>query len=55
MVGVPAKQTGWASAFGERLDLSPPPPKKRGNKEVTCPHTGDRYLLEGKVVKRVIG
>ena len=42
MVGVPAKQVGWMSAFGERLDLP-----VEGNDEATCPHTGDHYTLTG--------
>jgi UDP-2-acetamido-3-amino-2,3-dideoxy-glucuronate N-acetyltransferase len=42
MVGVPARQIGWMSRFGERLPLP-----LRGNAEATCPHTGDRYQLQG--------
>ncbi|WP_312796559.1 acyltransferase [Tianweitania sp.] len=45
MVGVPARQIGWMSAFGERLDLP-----LEGEAECTCPHTGDRYLLRGRTV-----
>ncbi len=40
MVGVPAKQIGWMSRFGERLDLP-----LKGNAEATCPHTQEKYLL----------
>lgn len=40
MVGVPAKQIGWMSRFGERLDLP-----LKGNAETTCPHTNERYVL----------
>jgi len=40
MVGVPAKQIGWMSRFGEQLDLP-----LTGNAEVSCVHTGERYLL----------
>lgn len=40
MVGVPAKQIGWMSAHGERLDLP-----LEGNAETVCPHTGNRYRL----------
>ncbi len=40
MVGVPARQVGWMSTYGERVDLP-----LKGNGEWTCPHTGDRYLL----------
>lgn len=42
MVGVPARQTGWISRYGERLALP-----LRGPAETTCPHTGDHYRLEG--------
>ena len=41
MAGVPARQIGWMSRYGERLSLS------TGSKgEALCPHTGDRYLLQ---------
>lgn len=40
MAGVPARQVGWMSRFGERLPLG-----LAGNGEALCPHTGDRYLL----------
>jgi UDP-2-acetamido-3-amino-2,3-dideoxy-glucuronate N-acetyltransferase len=45
MVGVPAKQIGWMSRFGERLDL---PLSSAKPVETTCPHTGDRYRLAGQ-------
>ena len=45
MVGVPARQVGWMSRFGERLSLP-----LRGAGEVVCPHTGDRYRLQGGCV-----
>jgi UDP-2-acetamido-3-amino-2,3-dideoxy-glucuronate N-acetyltransferase len=45
MVGNPARQIGWMSMLGERLDL---PMKNDG--EAVCPHTGDVYQLKnGKV------
>jgi UDP-2-acetamido-3-amino-2,3-dideoxy-glucuronate N-acetyltransferase len=40
MVGVPARQIGWMSRFGERLALP-----LTGDGEAVCPHTGDRYRL----------
>jgi UDP-2-acetamido-3-amino-2,3-dideoxy-glucuronate N-acetyltransferase len=40
MVGVPAKQIGWMSRFGERIDLP-----LLGDGSYTCPHTGDIYKL----------
>ncbi len=42
MAGVPARQVGWISRFGERLALP-----LAGAGHATCPHTGDTYLLEG--------
>ncbi len=43
MVGVPARQLGWMSRHGERLDLP-----LCGEGETRCPHTGDRYRLQGE-------
>lgn len=46
MVGVPAKQIGWMSQYGEQLDLP-----LQGNGEATCPATGTRYILQsGQIV-----
>jgi len=42
MLGVPARQVGWMSRFGERLSLP-----LEGTGEATCPHTGDRYSVAG--------
>lgn len=45
MAGVPAKQIGWISQHGERLELP-----LEGNSEAACPATGVRYTLtDGKV------
>ena len=41
MAGVPARQTGWISRFGERLPL-----RMGGAGQARCPHTGDIYLLQ---------
>ena len=41
MTGIPAKQIGWMSRFGERLDL---PLKTDG--ETICTNTGDRYQIK---------
>ena len=38
MVGVPAKQIGWMSEYGEKLDLP-----LSGNASTTCEHTGQKY------------
>ena len=41
MVGVPAKQIGWMSEYGEKLDLP-----LSGNANTTCEHTGQKYQLK---------
>lgn len=41
MVGVPARQIGWMSEFGEQLDLP-----VTGDGETVCAQTGTRYLLK---------
>lgn len=47
MIGVPARQIGWMSEFGEQLDLP-----IAGTGESRCPHTGSIYRLnEGRVKK----
>ncbi len=47
MVGVPARQIGWMSAYGERLSLP-----MEGNGEEVCPHTGVVYKLkDGRLEK----
>lgn len=48
MVGVPARQIGWMSEYGEKLDLP-----VSGNAETVCPHTGMRYRLDGNRLQRV--
>lgn len=48
MVGVPARQLGWMSEYGERLHLP-----LRGDAETVCPHTGTRYRLKGDTVSKV--
>lgn len=45
MLGVPARQAGWMSCFGERLALP-----LTGEAEATCPRSGERYVLSGGVV-----
>jgi UDP-2-acetamido-3-amino-2,3-dideoxy-glucuronate N-acetyltransferase len=49
MVGVPARQAGWMSAFGERLELS-----LSGEGKVVCPGDGSVYRLKGGMVTRSI-
>lgn len=47
VVGVPAKQIGWMSEFGEQLKLP-----LTGNAEVRCSHTNDLYVLnDSKLTK----
>lgn len=48
MVGVPARQIGWMSEFGEQLPLP-----VEGEGEATCAETGARYLLRERQLKRV--
>jgi UDP-N-acetyl-2-amino-2-deoxyglucuronate dehydrogenase len=43
MVGVPARQIGWMSEYGEQLSLP-----LQGQAEATCPHTSARYVLDGQ-------
>lgn len=47
VVGVPAKQIGWISEYGEKLDLP-----IKGKSKTTCKHTGQKYELKNtKVIK----
>ena len=41
MVGVPAKQIGWMSQYGEKLDLT-----LDGETQTICPYTKQRYQLK---------
>ncbi|MCA1246221.1 acyltransferase [Massilia sp. MS-15] len=43
VAGVPARQIGWMSRFGDRLDL--PWPVTDPGAQARCPHTGDLYVL----------
>jgi UDP-2-acetamido-3-amino-2,3-dideoxy-glucuronate N-acetyltransferase len=48
MVGVPARQIGWMSEYGEQLNLS-----LTGTGEVLCTYSNARYVLaDGLVVKK---
>jgi len=49
MVGVPARQIGWMSEFGEQLTLP-----LQGGGEATCEHTGARYVLKDNQLKKWI-
>lgn len=48
VLGVPAHQSAWMSRYGQRLPLP-----LQGRAEATCPHTGDRYLLEGNTLRLI--
>ena len=41
VVGIPAKQIGWMSEHGEKLDLP-----VLGNAETICKHSGQKYILK---------
>jgi UDP-2-acetamido-3-amino-2,3-dideoxy-glucuronate N-acetyltransferase len=41
MVGVPARQIGWMSEFGEQIPLP-----LQGEGQYTCPHSGQVYTLQ---------
>lgn len=46
VVGVPAKQIGWMSKYGEQLLLP-----LAGDGDAVCKHTGTRYLLrDGRMI-----
>jgi UDP-2-acetamido-3-amino-2,3-dideoxy-glucuronate N-acetyltransferase len=46
VVGNPAKQTGWMSEYGHRLNFDK-------NGEAVCPEGGEKYLLKEGIVKRI--
>ena len=48
MVGVPARQIGWMSEYGEQLDLP-----LRGNQEALCPHSNMIYRLDETKITRI--
>src|ERR1700761_2317921 len=48
VVGVPGRQGGWMSRFGERLSL---PPGADG--KAVCAHTGDKYVVIDGVCRLV--
>jgi UDP-2-acetamido-3-amino-2,3-dideoxy-glucuronate N-acetyltransferase len=48
MVGLPARQVGWMSEFGEQIPLP-----LQGEGEYTCPYRGDRYRLDGQTLECV--
>ncbi len=50
IVGVPARQIGWMSEFGEQLDLP-----LRGEGQAVCQHTGAVYTLKNGIVSKTQG
>ncbi|MCF2914174.1 MULTISPECIES: acyltransferase [unclassified Halomonas] len=48
MVGVPARQIGWMSEYGEQLDLP-----LNGHAEVKCQYTGHVYQLSDSKLSKV--
>lgn len=47
VVGVPARQIGWMSEYGEQLDLP-----VAGSGEAVCPYSGDKYILSDGLVHK---
>ncbi|MCL8299225.1 acyltransferase [Pseudomonas mosselii] len=47
MVGVPARQIGWMSEFGEQLELP-----LEGTGRAVCIHTGAFYVLNGRTLSK---
>lgn len=47
MVGVPAKQIGWMSEYGEQIPLP-----TEGEGQYICPHTGQLYILKDDQLNR---
>jgi UDP-2-acetamido-3-amino-2,3-dideoxy-glucuronate N-acetyltransferase len=48
MVGVPAKQIGWMSEYGEQLNLP-----LSGDGEITCPNVGTVYRLKNNILEKI--
>jgi len=46
LVGNPAKQIGWMSSYGHRLEFN-------DQQEATCPESNERYKLENNKVTRI--
>ncbi len=48
IVGVPARQIGWMSEYGQQLNLP-----LHGQGEEVCEHTQDRYILNGNTLTKL--
>ena len=46
MVGVPARQIGWMSEFGEQLDVG-------ADGQAICSHTGATYVVRGNFLEKL--
>ena len=46
VIGNPAKQTGWMSEYGHKLEFD-------GDGKATCPESGKKYKLEGNRVYKL--
>lgn len=46
ILGVPGKQVGWMSKYGEQIPLP-----VDGEGSYVCPHTGERYVLSSGVME----
>ena len=46
VVGNPARQVGWMSEFGERLEFD-------SNGKAICPESSDTYLLQNNLVQKI--
>jgi UDP-2-acetamido-3-amino-2,3-dideoxy-glucuronate N-acetyltransferase len=46
VIGNPARQTGWMSEYGHKLKFDT-------NNKATCPESGQEYLLDKNLVRRV--
>ena len=46
VIGNPAKQTGWISEFGHKLNFD-------NNGIAVCPESGDQYILSNNTVKKL--
>lgn len=49
MVGVPAKQIGWMSQYGEQI-----PMPLAGDGEYKCPYTSQKYILKDDVIMEIV-
>tara|TARA_A100001015_G_scaffold242910_1_gene277687 strand:+ start:546 stop:1142 length:597 start_codon:yes stop_codon:yes gene_type:complete len=47
MVGVPSKQIGWISEYGEKLNLP-----LEGHDYIKCANTGDKYVLNNQKLSK---